>query len=197
MGGFNSGFQGRAKDTTASRFRLEATKWARLTPGTTVTALFQRHGVPAGSLEVKPQSDALGLSYAHEAHGRAWQQDVAMENTPCHFGGSRPWLVCPDCGRRCGVLFMEPTAGFACVECSNLNYPSTREEPLERRFHKAHALRARLGWPPGLDMGQGTRPRYMHKTTFDRLVTAYERSMGQALSSLKAKLGGLPEGAWP
>ncbi|CAK0743758.1 conserved hypothetical protein [Gammaproteobacteria bacterium] len=196
MGGFGSGFHGRAKATTASRFRLEATKWARLTPGTTVTALFQRRGEPCGSLEVRPKGDALGLSYAHEASGRAWQQDITIERTLCHFGGSRPWLVCPNCGRRCGVLFME-TTGFACVICSKLNYPSTREEPLERRFHKAHALRARLGWPPGLDMGQGTRPRYMHKTTFARLVAAYERSMGLALGSLKAKLGGLAEGAWP
>jgi len=196
MGGFGSGFHGQAKDTTASRFRLEVTKWARLTPGTTVTALFQRRGEPWGSLEVKPQGDALGLSYRHEATGREWQQDIAIKNTPCHFGGSRPWFVCPDCGRRCGVLFME-TTGFACRVCSNLNYPSTREEPLDRQFHRAHALRARLGWPPGLDMGQGPRPRYMHRTTFARLVAAYNLRMGQALGSLQARLGGLPEGAWP
>lgn len=32
-------------------------------------------------------------------NGRAVQR-VGVEWTPCTFGGDRPWLLCPGCGRR-------------------------------------------------------------------------------------------------
>ena len=43
------------------------------------------------------------------------------------FGGLRPWLICPDCGRRCGKLYAHPLGNpIACRFCLGLDYRSHR-----------------------------------------------------------------------
>jgi hypothetical protein len=34
----------------------------------------------------------------------SWPQVIPLDWTPCHFGGTRPWLRCPRCARRQAVL---------------------------------------------------------------------------------------------
>jgi hypothetical protein len=43
--------------------------------------------------------------------------------TPQNFGGCRPWLACPLCGRRAGALFLSGE-GFGCRACLRLAYTS-------------------------------------------------------------------------
>jgi hypothetical protein len=56
---------------------------------------------------------------------------VELTSTPCHFGGSRLWFLCPlvagegACRRRCRTLFPPYGAGhFGCRECLRLTYAS-------------------------------------------------------------------------
>lgn len=44
---------------------------------------------------------------------------------PCHYGGSRPWFVCPGerCGRRAAILY-GPTNPLLCRLCRGLAYAS-------------------------------------------------------------------------
>jgi len=52
---------------------------------------------------------------------------VPVTSTPCHFGGSRPWLRCPLCERRVGVLYARlAESRFACRKCRDLTYDSVQ-----------------------------------------------------------------------
>jgi hypothetical protein len=45
--------------------------------------------------------------------------------TPCNYGGSRPWFVCPGegCGRRVAIVY-GPTSPPLCRLCRGLSYAS-------------------------------------------------------------------------
>ena len=57
-------------------------------------------------------------------------QGIALIRTACRYGGWRYWLVCPDCGRRCLIVYRPGgygLSGFACRECHHLTYESAQE----------------------------------------------------------------------
>jgi len=72
------------------------------------------------------------------------EQRISMEPDPvARTGNQRWWWTCPDCGRRCAVLFLIPSNGrFTCRTCGRVTYTSKQEASLGRMF-------ARLGidWP--------------------------------------------------
>ena len=49
--------------------------------------------------------------------------------TPCNYGGSRPWFLCPGegCDRRVAILY-GPTAPPLCRLCRGLSYASQRRQ---------------------------------------------------------------------
>jgi hypothetical protein len=114
--------------------------------------------------------DYLNLS----VYGRsAWELEragVDLVRTACQLGGSRPWLVCPDCGRRCGVLYTSTScverlpAGSACGW-------STRApaRPGSIGSYAAHRfLRHRLGGSTNLFNPPPGKPPRMHWRRFSR-----------------------------
>lgn len=53
---------------------------------------------------------------------------IHLSTTPCHFGNWRWWFLCPNCYRRCRVLYLPPGESiFACRICHNLCYESQQE----------------------------------------------------------------------
>ena len=174
MGGFGSGFQGTAKATTRERHALHVKDWGNLPPGARANwTITLGGGQDVGAVHVRVEADALALTYT-PPNGTPRQQSIAIERAPCRFGGSRPWFLCPECGRRCGALY-RGRGGFYCRDCAGLNYPSTRETPDTRAVHKADRIRARLGWPAGIAFGHGPKPKGMHWRTFWRLVAEHDR----------------------
>jgi hypothetical protein len=61
--------------------------------------------------------------------GKAIAEHFAREWTPCNYGGARPWWTCPECGRRCAIVYGHP---FACRRCANLAYKSSRSDAFTR-----------------------------------------------------------------
>lgn len=50
---------------------------------------------------------------------------IPTDKTPCGFGGFRYWFICPECLRRCGVVYvLGQRVNFACRKCCNLTYLS-------------------------------------------------------------------------
>lgn len=98
-----------------------------------------------GAVEDYPRVDVRALDREHEIkpgrqitvqyewRGEQVAQEVFLEWTPCNFGGHRPWLICMDCGRRVGVIYLR-VKKFACRHCHNLTYRSCRES--DSRFGK-------------------------------------------------------------
>ena len=55
---------------------------------------------------------------------------VALDTTPCYYGGKRWWFICPNtnCGRRCRILYqVRGSDYFLCRTCQNLTYRSQQE----------------------------------------------------------------------
>ena len=80
--------------------------------------------------EIKPE-DWMTVQY--EWQGEPMAQEVYFDWTKCNYGGHRPWLICMDCGRRVGVIYLRGKY-FACRNCHNLTYRSSQEA--DGRFSK-------------------------------------------------------------
>ena len=125
--------------------------------------------VPAGT---SPPAEIV-LNYSASSRGepeREVRERVPLAWTPCHYGGRRPWFVCPGlgCGRRVALLY---GAGvyFCCRHCYALVYESQREGECDRHRRRAQAIRRRLGGEPDIDGPLPSKPKGMHWRTYHRL----------------------------
>ncbi len=59
---------------------------------------------------------------------------IRLAWTPCNYGGSRPWFLCPGegCGRRVAILY-GPTLPLLCRLCRGLRYASQQRRRATRR----------------------------------------------------------------
>jgi len=146
-------------------------------PGAHATWQWTRDdGESAGTIQtrINRAGDCLTLDYATRRDGDDdWTPRkivVWLESTPCHYGGRRVWVRCPNCHLRRAVLF---SAGgvFSCRSCHDLAYSSTREDAMERAYRRIRALQRRLGAPAGCRPWHiPEKPARMHWTTYGRLV---------------------------
>ncbi|MBU6427256.1 hypothetical protein KGQ27_03420 [Patescibacteria group bacterium] len=52
---------------------------------------------------------------------------ISTTTTPCHFGGTRFWFICPGCSRRIGTLYKTPMNDeLLCRKCHGLRYGKSR-----------------------------------------------------------------------
>jgi hypothetical protein len=88
--------------------------------------------------------------------------------TPCNFGGSRPWFVCPGdgCARRVAILYGPEPGQLLCRHCRDLTYQSQRTWELGRAEWRTEKAAERLA-------PDGGRPKGMHHTTFLKLTRDY------------------------
>jgi hypothetical protein len=58
---------------------------------------------------------------------------ILIVSTRPRFGGYRYWMICPECKKRIGVLYLPPGEHrFLCRHCYNLRYESQMEyEPVD------------------------------------------------------------------
>jgi hypothetical protein len=92
-------------------------------------------GAERGSIGIEVSVDPFGsagkslrLTYTHTDvntdEKTSLDYRVGLVTTPCNFGGSRYWFLCPlvasgqPCGRRVGKLYLPPGAKyFGCRNC--------------------------------------------------------------------------------
>lgn len=138
----------------------------RLRVGTTFSWHWSAAGHLLGAIRVSVESHGLTLSYQA---GQAYvQHRVELTRTPCRFGGLRTWFACPDCGRRCAVVYgVNGNARFSCRLCMNLAYASEAEGAAERLWRRQIKLQARVG-------EDGGRPKWMRARTYWRICEMVE-----------------------
>jgi hypothetical protein len=125
---------------------------------------WHRDGEPAGSIGVRVHGpDALTLAYTATVGDvrRDVAETLTMVNTPCAFGGARPWFKCPCCARRVAMLYLRG-GRFACRQCKRVAYCSQSEDALDRLWRRQHKIEKRLApnWQ---------RPKGMRQRTYERL----------------------------
>ncbi len=124
-----------------------------------------------------------------ENEPQKWSQTIFIDWTPCHFGGERPWFICPTrgCDKRVAILYF--AGPLACRHCCNLAYDSQRQSSNTRASNRVNKTRAKLGWKPGFLNGVEWKPKGMHWDTFGRLLKQHEEEVAQAKIQLVSSLG--------
>jgi hypothetical protein len=194
MGGFGSGRTG-GKLTTDNMRALDIRKMARdglLRTGSAFSWQWSVAGDVQASINAQVAADRVTLDYRARAPGGEWsprRYDVLIDRTPCTYGGSRPWWICPaaGCGRRCAVLYGGDV--FACRHCYRLAYRCQRETPDDRAMRQADKIRQRLGWEAGIVNGEGGKPKGMHWHTFARLKAEHDAHTLAALAGMAHRFG--------
>ena len=135
-----------------------------LTPGTRTSWRWTNSytGEETGSVGMKVAEGRIVLDYAVGEDRKPVQFPIYLTSTPCHYGGARPWFICPACQRNCAVVAFG-RGGWACRTCLNLAYSSEAEDGMGRLWRKQRKLEARVGedWQ---------RPKGMHRATYERIV---------------------------
>ncbi len=131
------------------------------------------------------QPDSLPVSYKHK--GKHHSYNIELAKTSCNYGNYRYWFLCPSCSKRVAVLYCAGT--YVCRHCIGANYHSQLQQPIDRLFSRADAIRQRLGWQSGIAHGNGSKPKGMHSKTFDRLVNEHDRLTSKIWQQTLDKLG--------
>ena len=177
MGGPGSGTRWHygAKSTTDDCRSIDARRWARagvLTPGYWGSWQWTCDGEVVAAIQMRTERDRVVLSYRCRQNGGDWEnieEPVALERTPCRYGGGRVWFLCPavGCGRRVALLFLGGSY-FACRHCYRLAYPSQNENAGDRAIRRADKIRMRLGGSPGVLTEFPDKPKWMRWPTYWR-----------------------------
>lgn len=199
MGGIGSGNRWRwgSRDTCEASLRIDI-RYMReqemLRPGSQGTLSWSRGGEQTGWIRYKVHAETLELDYRTRPAGGDWKpvnEHFQFERMEQPFGGSRLFLTCPRCQRRCLVLY--GGCHFRCRKCSNLVYASQNEDASGRAMSKAQKIRKRLGCDGGFDDPFPPKPKGMHWATYDRMeraCTAYEDRIAVELTGMILRLGG-------
>ena len=112
------------------------------------------------------------LRTAYSLNGEDVRQVVRYAYKAAHYGDHQTYFVCPNCFRRCLVLY--GGRRFYCRKCWHLTYSSQYEQPFERARTRAGNIRARLG-DPGMFNPEETpfpdKPKWMRWPTYWRLFS--------------------------
>lgn len=179
MGGYGSGRgAGDRKRLTDDYKRIDVLWMKRegiLNAGKTGLIQWTINGYTSNSIKYAfKNSRNLRLKYKILLYDNRWRAVdylVKLNWEVCHFGGRRPYFLCPnqECGRRVQHLY----AGypyFVCRHCLKLAYPVQRELRHERLARKANKIRRKLSLEPGVFNDFPIfKPKGMHQSTWDRL----------------------------
>lgn len=128
-------------------------------------------GEVVSSIGVVVQKDGLLLAYkVNDVRKRV---KVYYSITKTGYG-SRKWFVCPRCGERCAILYLNE-AYFACRKCHDLTYYSVQtSDDLEYCHWQLEKLCKRLKaeYDPTRDYAPD-KPLRMHWSTYAKLRGRY------------------------
>ena len=120
-----------------------------------------RTGEQRGSVGYAVEEDCVVLNFTQNT--AEIRQVIPLLRTPCNYGNARQWFGCPKCGRRVALLYAR-AGGFNCRRCSGVAYTSQSEGFDLRVWRKQQKAEAKLAQ-------YRQRPKGMHATTRDRLLT--------------------------
>lgn len=120
--------------------------------------------------EVKPRQSKFG------SISLTWTRDAVV--------GWRAWFKCPDCDRRCAILFDR-----CCRHCRGIRYASQYQSKIERLRAKATELREQLHAPDELFAFIPGRPYGMRRARYGDLLTDLEEIEIEAARRLGSESG--------
>jgi hypothetical protein len=186
MGGLGSGswYRWNKKNVVEDYRRIDVRDWQRQqmvgSTGYFSWCWWNSDGEKVASINVRSEPSRVILVYRARQSGGEWmdvEEPVQITHTGCHYGGYRPWFVCPElaCGRRTAILIL---AGryFLCRRCYALTYSSRREGRADRALRRAQNIRSRLGGSVALVDPFPRKPKRMRWETYARFRGRAEKA---------------------
>ena len=162
---------GSSKSTTDSHIQLDIRhlrKEGLLSPGKAGTFSWSIAGESLGTIGYKINDSGIVL---YLGSGEILQT-IFFDTTSCNYGGERFWFLCPECGSRREILYLNGKS-FVCRKCADLNYQCQHEQQLARLQRRARKVRNKLktDWldPDNLGSPVLFKPKFMHESTFNKL----------------------------
>jgi hypothetical protein len=191
MGGLGSGtwIRGDTKPKIEHLLHLDVRQLCRkkcLRPGLSFSMQWWRGDVPALTIWVDVRPLSLLFSYQYTRGGELLnvEETVYLSWTPCHYGGKRPWLICPGCGKRVAVLIVAASL-LRCRLCLDLKYRCQSKSPLDRARRKRVKLQKCLGAETrSRHCIPEEKPKGMHQKTFVRLCDRLDEAKRQEIKAL-------------
>lgn len=180
MGGRGSGqyYRGSTRSTCEETRRIDI-RYLRqnglLRPNRAGSLSWTCGGEPSGNINYTMYENTMVLNFrAHGYWDDDWesvQQTIWFDRTPCHYGGSRKWFLCPECDSRVGILYGGDVL-FLCRHCYRLPYASQGEDFLSRMNRKLDKISNKLEADEYTVVDELWKPKGMHWKTFYRLKMA-------------------------
>lgn len=192
MGGYGSGRYGqKAHMEQQLRIDIRYLKKNRLLePGsyTLIWSCGDEDSVARASLIVRDQKVIVACKWIDGETGTPQKMNrvITLSETPCRYGGSRKWLICPRCRQRMAVLVLTPPS-VGCRHCLDLVYTSQNENVSYRGLRKMNKIADRLQRGEYFEE-MLLRPKGMHKRTYDRLVEEYDKADTQSMHWIVARM---------
>lgn len=192
MGVFGSGRRSETRSAIEECQRIDVRDLHRRgflsAPFRTYDWQWSRGDKPSGNIHIRVCPDRLELIYRYRSNGGPWQdvlEPILIVWTDCHYGGRRPWLECPKCGRRVAVIASDGQL-FLCRHCYKLAYRSQQMVTIDRLMRRTDKLRARLGGEPygGLSSSLVEKPKWMRWKAYERLADQLEEAETNMWSEL-------------
>ena len=183
-----------SKTTTESQHRVDIRymkKRGFLKPGSSGTLTWSRGGERTGWISYRAEEELVTLIYNYRKNGGEWEsieERIALDKTPCNYGGFRRWFLCPHCSKRVALLY---GAGrrFLCRHCYGLTYASQQENQADRFMRKARSIRTRLGGDDSLMEPFPEKPKRMHWQTYWRLQREAGELENMGWASIAQRIG--------
>ncbi len=200
MGGFGSGRTPKNR-LSNSYHQLTVRRLERLgglVSGKTTTWNWLAQSQIVTFARITAEGSGLRVLYSWWSMSDGWTRSnwfIRLEWSDCHYGGQRPWLICPTprCGRRMFVIYGD--RDIACRTCRRFSYPSQRVAPENRALYRVQSIRQKLGGPPDLSLPFPERPVGMPSFTYTKLGLRALRAEKEANNQLIASFKHLPRPA--
>jgi len=173
MGGYMSGRSGWRRKVE-SQHSVDI-RWMKrkgwLYDGCNGSLRWSQRGEETGSIGYSVADSEITLTYRHREQGGEWgpvEAPIRLEHTPCNYGGERIWMRCPNCYRRCAIVYIAGKLP-ACRKCYRLAYYSEGETRMDRAMRQARKAQVKLGYDGGCMDEWLPKPKGMHWKTYYQL----------------------------
>ena len=107
----------------------------QLLPGTLIKQTFPNNFKVL--IEVHDKSLTVTYSFGNTKR----QQRIQITKQPCHFGGSRFFMLCPECEKKYTIIYLGSHGNWACRSCLGLAYRTQSMDRSTRHLHRAQKIR--------------------------------------------------------
>ena len=145
-----------------------------LDTGNLVTLTLNRVSTETFSIDIRGRGGSVELVY--QIDGEPVFESVELDRTPCNYGGQRPWFRCPNCARRCAVLYGGER--FWCRSCHALDYQCQSDNGEWAALRRVNRVRKRLKTDT---LGTPPRPKGMWRRTYDQQLAEYHAGCAELL----------------